>query len=95
MNFPTPDSITSYDISGMTFSPSVGTGIVGTPPSVMGLQKFFMIMSLPYSMKQSEILHQRVVIFNDVDEKATIYLTINNTADEYDIQNDDGCWFRK
>lgn len=66
MTFQTPDSISSYSISGISFGPQ-GGGISDVPSTIDTFQPFHIDMQLPFSMRQSEKLHLIIEVFNYMD----------------------------
>lgn len=78
--FTAPESITSYAVSGISIHETYGTGIPDAPSALRVFDSFFIMMDLPYSIKQSEILMQNVTIFNYMDTQQTGTLSITRDS---------------
>lgn len=76
--FTTPDSISSYVISGVSFSGSSGAGIPAEAPSMVTFLQFFLQMDLPFSMKQSETLTQPITVFNYMPQQQNALVSLDH-----------------
>lgn len=63
-----PDTITSWDITGFALSGSTGLGIA-EPQKLIVSQRFFLMVSLPFSIRVNEILRVDVSVFSYIPEQ--------------------------
>lgn len=89
--FETPDSITSFFISGVGFHSTIGAGIPNAPGKLETFKEFFLVMDLPYSIKQTETLMQTFSVFNYMDVEQTVVITVNRD-DKYTIVDTQTRW---
>ncbi|XP_062408094.1 complement C4-B-like [Sardina pilchardus] len=70
---PAPDSITTWEIQAVGISPSKGF-CVAEPKQLRVFQDFFVSVKLPYSVKKTEQLEVKAVVFNykDTELKVTV-----------------------
>ncbi|XP_058865205.1 complement C4-like [Acipenser ruthenus] len=64
---PIPDSITTWEIQAISFSPTKGF-CVADPSTVTVFKEVFVSLRLPYSVKRFEQLEVRAVIYNYMDQ---------------------------
>ncbi|KAJ6649478.1 CD109 antigen [Pseudolycoriella hygida] len=80
-----PDTITSWVISAFSFNPNKGLGLTKEPTKVTTFKKFFVSVSLPYSVKRGETLSIPVTVFNYLDETINAEVTFFNDDNDFEF----------
>jgi hypothetical protein len=83
----TPDSMTTWLVSA--FSVHNDHGIALSPrQDLIVMEEFFVEMSLPYSIRYTEVLKIKLLVFNYIDtrETITVDLKLNNLNDGMEFQ---------
>ena len=80
-----PDSITSFVISGVSMNSHFGLGLPESYPKLTVFQPFFIQVSLPFSIKRGEKLNQDIFIFNFLEEKQVVTITIAKKDAEFEL----------
>ncbi|KAJ6649480.1 CD109 antigen [Pseudolycoriella hygida] len=80
-----PDTITSWVISAFSFNANKGLGLTKEPTKVTTFKKFFVSVSLPYSVKRGETLSVPVTVFNYLDEAINAEVTFFNDDNDFEF----------
>lgn len=64
MNFTVPDTITSWMFEGLSLSPNYGLGLLDPPLLLTTFKRFFVDLTLPYSVIRNEEASIPVVLHN-------------------------------
>ncbi|XP_044739302.1 pregnancy zone protein-like isoform X4 [Chrysoperla carnea] len=86
LNEKIPDSITEWITTVTCLSDEDGLGIA-TPTQIRGFKPFFVDYITPYSFKRGEILHLKVGLFNYLNQKLPIKITLYN-SDGFELVGD-------
>lgn len=78
----TPETITSWIITGFTLHPMHGIGI-SKPRKLKVFQPFFIELHLPYSIKVNEILKIPVSIVNNLRSDQNVFVNFFNEKNEF------------
>lgn len=70
-----PDSITTWEISAFAMNEKYGMAIA-KPKQLTVKNEFFMVMKLPYSVRYEEILKVDVLVFNYVELKKNLNVSV-------------------
>lgn len=82
---PAPDSTTTYFVSGFALSPTMGLGLIKQPLKFIVKSKFYLDVSLPYSVKRGEVLVVRAIVFNFLQHKLTTQVTLYSKRDQLEL----------
>ncbi|XP_062706169.1 thioester-containing protein 1 allele S1 [Aedes albopictus] len=82
---PAPDSTTTYFVSGFALSPTMGLGLIKQPLKFIVKSKFYLDVSLPYSVKRGEVLVVRAIVFNFLQHKLTTQVTLYSKRDQLEF----------
>nr|XP_029708703.1 CD109 antigen-like [Aedes albopictus] len=80
-----PDSTTTYFVSGFALSPTMGLGLIKQPLKFIVKSKFYLDVSLPYSVKRGEVLVVRAIVFNFLQHKLTTQVTLYSKRDQLEF----------
>lgn len=76
ITFETPDSISSFIISAISFDDAAGGGVADDPPALVTFKPFFIQMDLPFSIRQSETLVQTITVFNYMETSQAALISV-------------------
>lgn len=91
--FKVPDSITSWMISAFAMNDQKGLAIAPTK-EIMVRNEFFIKISLPYSIRFKEILRLDILVYNYIEEKKDLDVTVtlqNENGEEFQFVEFNGC----
>ncbi|KAG4068586.1 hypothetical protein HA402_004927 [Bradysia odoriphaga] len=80
-----PDTITSWVITAFSINSDNGLGLTKEPTKMTTFKSFFLVVSLPYSVKRGEILSIPVTIFNYLDSTVNADVTFFNEDNEFEF----------
>lgn len=82
-----PDTITSWVVTAFAVNSITGFGMTKSPAHLNVFKSFFVSINLPYSIKREEIVAIPIVIFNYMDQDATVDVTLDNAEQEFEFIN--------
>nr|XP_039256381.1 CD109 antigen-like [Styela clava] len=90
LNYKTPDTITSWELSSFAISDTKGLGVTRKNSEIRVFRNFFISLNLPPTMIRGETLNMRATIFNyfDKDIEVTVALEENEWYDLIIIGDD-------
>ncbi|XP_055839390.1 thioester-containing protein 1 allele S3-like [Episyrphus balteatus] len=74
----TPDSITTWAITGFSLNPNTGLTLTKDPTNLKVFQEFFISMDLPSLVKEGEIIEVSVYLRNHINQEAWTNVTIES-----------------
>ena len=77
-----PDTITQWDASAFCISPQDGIGIP-PPQSITAFTPYFMDYTLPFSVKQGELVKLKISVFSYLNDKLYVSLIHANTIGKW------------
>jgi CD109 antigen len=89
-----PDTITSWYISAFALNRAHGLGF-GDPATLTVFKRFFVSLSLPYSVKRGETLTLSVQIFNYLSSDQEVTVSMNNEYGHFNFTDDEDSNFRE
>lgn len=81
----TPDSITSWYITGFSIDPVRGFGIIKTPLIITTSLPFYIVESLPYSIRRGEAVVLQFTLFNTLGSDCHTSVTLIKNKDQFDF----------
>lgn len=81
-----PDSITTWMISGYSINADAGFAIA-KPQKIPVFQDFFIKVQKPSSVKMSEVVNLKVIIYNFTPGPMTTTVTLHNRDNQFDFMN--------
>ncbi|XP_062706167.1 thioester-containing protein 1 allele S3 [Aedes albopictus] len=81
-----PDSTSKYFVSGFALSPTMGLGLIKQPLQFIVKQKFYLDVSLPYSVKRGEVLVVQAIVFNFHQNKLTTMVTLYSKRGQLEFE---------
>ncbi|XP_073826198.1 thioester-containing protein 1 allele S1-like [Musca autumnalis] len=78
-----PDTITTWHVTAFSVNEKTGFGIVDGPTDITTIQKFFINLNLPYSVKRGEIVSIPILIHNYHDKNLETEVTLFNENSEF------------
>ncbi|XP_049293398.1 CD109 antigen-like [Anopheles funestus] len=73
-----PDTITSWYLTGFSIDPEYGFGIIKKPIEFTTILPFYIVDSLPYSIKRGEVVELQFTLFNNLGEEYNAEVTLYN-----------------
>ncbi|XP_043065393.1 alpha-2-macroglobulin [Drosophila ficusphila] len=80
-----PDTITNWVVTGFSLSPTKGLGVTDDKVNIKTFQPFFVSVRLPYSVKRGEVINVPALVFNYLNKRLDVELTLDNEDAEYDF----------
>ncbi|XP_049293329.1 CD109 antigen-like isoform X1 [Anopheles funestus] len=77
-----PDSTTSWYLTGFSIDPVYGLGIIKKPIQFTTIQPFYIVDSLPYSIKRGEVIALQFTLFNNLEREYTADVTLYSVANQ-------------
>uniref|UniRef100_A0A182SAB1 TEP1-F n=1 Tax=Anopheles maculatus TaxID=74869 RepID=A0A182SAB1_9DIPT len=77
-----PDTTTSWYLTGFSIDPVYGLGIIKKPIQFTTVQPFYIVESLPYSIKRGEAVVLQFTLFNNLGEEYIADVTLYNVANQ-------------
>uniref|UniRef100_A0A4Y0BEL0 TEP1-F n=1 Tax=Anopheles funestus TaxID=62324 RepID=A0A4Y0BEL0_ANOFN len=77
-----PDSTTSWYLTGFSIDPEYGFGIIKKPIEFSTIQPFYIVDSLPYSIKRGEAVLLQFTLFNNLGQEYIADVTLYNVANQ-------------
>uniref|UniRef100_A0A182NVB2 TEP1-F n=1 Tax=Anopheles dirus TaxID=7168 RepID=A0A182NVB2_9DIPT len=77
-----PDTTTSWFLTGFSIDPKHGLGIIKKPIQLTTKQPFYIVESLPYSIKRGEAVVLQFTLFNNLGEGYMADVTLYNVANQ-------------
>uniref|UniRef100_A0A182NVA5 TEP1-F n=1 Tax=Anopheles dirus TaxID=7168 RepID=A0A182NVA5_9DIPT len=80
-----PDTTTSWYLTGFSIDPKHGLGIIKKPIQITTKQPFYIVESLPYSIKRGEAVVLQFTLFNNLGEGYIANVTLYNVANQMEF----------
>uniref|UniRef100_A0A4Y0BER6 TEP1-F n=1 Tax=Anopheles funestus TaxID=62324 RepID=A0A4Y0BER6_ANOFN len=80
-----PDTITSWYLTGFSIDPEYGLGIIKNPIEFTTIQPFYIVESLPYSIKRGEVVELQFTLFNNLGEEYNAEVTLYNVFNQMEF----------
>uniref|UniRef100_A0A182X456 TEP1-F n=1 Tax=Anopheles quadriannulatus TaxID=34691 RepID=A0A182X456_ANOQN len=80
-----PDTTTSWYLTGFSIDPVVGLGIIKKPIEFTTVQPFFILESLPYSIKRGEAIEIQFILISNLQGEHTVDVTLYNENNEMEF----------
>uniref|UniRef100_A0A182W9G3 TEP1-F n=1 Tax=Anopheles minimus TaxID=112268 RepID=A0A182W9G3_9DIPT len=77
-----PDTTTSWYLTGFSIDPVYGLGIIKKPIQLTTIQPFYIVESLPYSIKRDEAVVLQFTLFNNLGGEYIADVTLYNVANQ-------------
>ncbi|XP_040167714.1 CD109 antigen-like [Anopheles arabiensis] len=77
-----PDTTTSWYLTGFSIDPVYGLGIIKKPIQFTTVQPFYIVDSLPYSIKRGEAAVLQFTLFNNLGAEYIADVTLYNVANQ-------------
>uniref|UniRef100_A0A182NP77 TEP1-F n=1 Tax=Anopheles dirus TaxID=7168 RepID=A0A182NP77_9DIPT len=77
-----PDTTTSWYLTGFSIDPKHGLGIIKKPIQLTTKQPFYIVESLPYSIKRGEAAVLQFTLFNNLGGEYMADVTLYNVANQ-------------
>ncbi|XP_049293336.1 CD109 antigen-like isoform X3 [Anopheles funestus] len=77
-----PDTTTSWYLTGFSIDPVYGLGIIKKPIQFTTIQPFYIVDSLPYSIKRGEVIALQFTLFNNLGREYIADVTLYNVANQ-------------
>ncbi|XP_053668473.1 thioester-containing protein 1 allele S3-like [Anopheles marshallii] len=77
-----PDTTTSWYLTGFSIDPEYGLGIIKKPIQFTTVQPFYIVESLPYSIKRGEAVVLQFTLFNNLGGEYIADVTLYNVANQ-------------
>ncbi|XP_035792387.1 CD109 antigen-like [Anopheles albimanus] len=81
----TPDSITSWYLTGFSIDPVYGFGIIKKPLQITATLPFYIVDNLPYSIRRGEAVVLQFTLFNTYRSECTINVTMMNDKGQFEF----------
>merc|ERR1719370_1011108 len=81
-----PDTLTSWTAEAVCMSSTAGIGLA-QPARILVKKDFFADLRLPYSVKRGEVFPLNVTLFNYLDEKLPLVVSVKAKADHLKVSN--------
>ncbi|XP_049539998.1 CD109 antigen-like isoform X1 [Anopheles darlingi] len=82
---PTPDTTTSWYLTGFSIDPVYGFGIIKKPLMITASLPFYIVDNLPYSIRRGESVALQFTLFNTFGTECNAIVTMYNTNDQFEI----------
>ncbi|XP_050095516.1 alpha-1-macroglobulin-like [Anopheles aquasalis] len=80
-----PHTITSWYLTGFSIDPIHGFGIINKPLQFTTVQPFYIVDSLPYSVKRGEAVLLQFTLFSSLNGKYTCDVTLHNVHNQMEF----------
>ncbi|XP_052891678.1 thioester-containing protein 1 allele S3-like [Anopheles moucheti] len=80
-----PGTTTSWYLTGFSIDPVHGFGIIKKPIQFTTVQPFYIVESLPYSIKRGEAVVLQFTLFNDLGAEYIVDVTLFNVANQIEF----------
>ena len=77
-----PDTTTSWYLTGFSIDPVYGLGIIKKPIEFITVKPFYIVDSLPYSIKRGEAAVLQFTLFNNLGAEYIADVTLYNVANQ-------------
>uniref|UniRef100_A0A182W9G4 TEP1-F n=1 Tax=Anopheles minimus TaxID=112268 RepID=A0A182W9G4_9DIPT len=77
-----PDTTTSWYLTAFSIDPVYGLGIIKKPIQLTTIQPFYIVESLPYSIKRDEAVVLQFTLFNNLGGEYIANVTLYNVANQ-------------
>ncbi|XP_028411916.1 CD109 antigen-like isoform X2 [Dendronephthya gigantea] len=84
-----PDTITSWVLSGFSVSNVTGFGVANEKPQLRVFQPFFLSLDLPYSVIRGEEVAIKVIVFNYENKEVKVTVTLKRSDDWENMVEED------
>ena len=81
----TPDTITSWVVTGFSLNPASGFALTKYPTNIKTFRPFFVTTNLPYAVKRGEQVDVPLIVFNYMDEPLEAEITMANEDAEFEF----------
>uniref|UniRef100_A0A182QYC9 TEP1-F n=1 Tax=Anopheles farauti TaxID=69004 RepID=A0A182QYC9_9DIPT len=82
-----PDSTTTWYLTGFAISPEHGLGIVKSPIQLVTSKPFYVVESLPYSIKRGEAVVLQFTLFSNLGAEYVANVTLFNVDQQMEFFN--------
>uniref|UniRef100_A0A4Y0BE18 TEP1-F n=1 Tax=Anopheles funestus TaxID=62324 RepID=A0A4Y0BE18_ANOFN len=80
-----PDTITSWYLTGFSIDPEYGLGLIKKPIEFTTILPFYIVDSLPYSIKRGEVVELQFTLFNNLGEEYNAEVTLYNVFNQMEF----------